>query len=172
MWSADVEARWRELSEEVITGMAEWRGGDPPGAPGGKEKGPGGGPAARPARPRRGQAPGPAALRARGAHAGLLYPRAGVHGGGAAADRAGGGGLRGGADGPGGGARAHAARAPAGARGAVAQRGRRDGAARAGGVGRSQDLGPRSRAGARGQQARGAGGPYDRPLLLLAVGGP
>ena len=25
MWSADVEARWRELSEEVITGMAERR---------------------------------------------------------------------------------------------------------------------------------------------------
>jgi uncharacterized protein with PIN domain len=25
MWSADVEARWRELSEAVITGMAEWR---------------------------------------------------------------------------------------------------------------------------------------------------
>jgi predicted RNA-binding Zn-ribbon protein involved in translation (DUF1610 family) len=25
MGSADVEARWRELSEEVITGMAEWR---------------------------------------------------------------------------------------------------------------------------------------------------
>ena len=29
MWSADVEARWRELSEEVITGMAEWRGQHP-----------------------------------------------------------------------------------------------------------------------------------------------
>lgn len=25
MWSAEVEARWRELSEEVITGMAAWR---------------------------------------------------------------------------------------------------------------------------------------------------
>jgi hypothetical protein len=25
MWSADVSARWRELSEEVITGMAEGR---------------------------------------------------------------------------------------------------------------------------------------------------
>src|SRR5919198_5752970 len=25
MWSDEVEARWRELSEEVITGMAEWR---------------------------------------------------------------------------------------------------------------------------------------------------
>jgi hypothetical protein len=25
MWSADVEARWRKLSDEVITGMAEWR---------------------------------------------------------------------------------------------------------------------------------------------------
>src|SRR5256885_6436304 len=29
MWSADVEARWRALSEEVITGMAEWRGQHP-----------------------------------------------------------------------------------------------------------------------------------------------
>ena len=29
MWSADVEARWRELSEEVITGMVEWRGQHP-----------------------------------------------------------------------------------------------------------------------------------------------
>jgi ribosomal protein S27AE len=29
MWSADVEARWRELSEDVITGMAEWRGQHP-----------------------------------------------------------------------------------------------------------------------------------------------
>lgn len=26
---ADVEARWRMLSEEVITGMAEWRGQHP-----------------------------------------------------------------------------------------------------------------------------------------------
>jgi predicted RNA-binding Zn-ribbon protein involved in translation (DUF1610 family) len=25
MWTEAVEARWRELSEEVITGMAEWR---------------------------------------------------------------------------------------------------------------------------------------------------
>jgi hypothetical protein len=25
MWSADVAARWRELSEEIIMGMAEWR---------------------------------------------------------------------------------------------------------------------------------------------------
>ena len=25
MWSVEVEARWRELSEEVITGMEEWR---------------------------------------------------------------------------------------------------------------------------------------------------
>ena len=25
MWSAAMEARWRELSEEVFTGMAEWR---------------------------------------------------------------------------------------------------------------------------------------------------
>jgi hypothetical protein len=25
MWSDEVEARWRELSEEVMTGMAEWR---------------------------------------------------------------------------------------------------------------------------------------------------
>jgi hypothetical protein len=25
MWSADVAARWRELSAAVITGMAEWR---------------------------------------------------------------------------------------------------------------------------------------------------
>jgi hypothetical protein len=25
MWSVEVEARWRELSDEVITGMAEWR---------------------------------------------------------------------------------------------------------------------------------------------------
>ena len=25
MWSADVAARWRERSEGVITGMAEWR---------------------------------------------------------------------------------------------------------------------------------------------------
>jgi uncharacterized protein YPO0396 len=25
MWSDEVEARWRQLSEEVITGMAEWR---------------------------------------------------------------------------------------------------------------------------------------------------
>jgi hypothetical protein len=25
MCSEDVEARWRELSDEVITGMAEWR---------------------------------------------------------------------------------------------------------------------------------------------------
>ena len=29
MWSADVAARWRELSEEVITGRAEWRGQQP-----------------------------------------------------------------------------------------------------------------------------------------------
>jgi len=29
MWSDEVEARWRELSEEVITGMAEWRGQHP-----------------------------------------------------------------------------------------------------------------------------------------------
>jgi predicted RNA-binding Zn-ribbon protein involved in translation (DUF1610 family) len=29
MWSDAVEARWRELSEEVITGMAEWRGQHP-----------------------------------------------------------------------------------------------------------------------------------------------
>jgi len=26
MWSADVEARWRELSDNVIMGMAEWEG--------------------------------------------------------------------------------------------------------------------------------------------------
>ena len=26
MWSADVAARWRELGDEVIMGMAEWRG--------------------------------------------------------------------------------------------------------------------------------------------------
>lgn len=25
MWSTEMEARWRELSEEVFTGMAEWR---------------------------------------------------------------------------------------------------------------------------------------------------
>jgi hypothetical protein len=25
MWSADVEARWRELRDEGITGLAEWR---------------------------------------------------------------------------------------------------------------------------------------------------
>ena len=25
MWSAELEARWRALSEEVFTGMAEWR---------------------------------------------------------------------------------------------------------------------------------------------------
>jgi hypothetical protein len=25
MWAAEGEARWRALSEEVITGMAEWR---------------------------------------------------------------------------------------------------------------------------------------------------
>lgn len=25
MWSAEMEARWRTLSEEVYTGMAEWR---------------------------------------------------------------------------------------------------------------------------------------------------
>lgn len=25
MWPAEVEARWRALSEEVITGMAAWR---------------------------------------------------------------------------------------------------------------------------------------------------
>ena len=25
MWSAEMEARWRALSEEVFTGMAEWR---------------------------------------------------------------------------------------------------------------------------------------------------
>ncbi len=25
MWTEGVEARWRELSEDVITGMAEWR---------------------------------------------------------------------------------------------------------------------------------------------------
>lgn len=24
-WSADLEARWRELTEEALTGMAEWR---------------------------------------------------------------------------------------------------------------------------------------------------
>jgi uncharacterized protein with PIN domain len=29
MWSADVAARWREVSEEVITGLAEWRGQHP-----------------------------------------------------------------------------------------------------------------------------------------------
>ena len=29
MWSVEVEARRRELSEEVITGMAEWRGQHP-----------------------------------------------------------------------------------------------------------------------------------------------
>ena len=29
MWSADVEARWRELSDEVIMGMVEWRGPHP-----------------------------------------------------------------------------------------------------------------------------------------------
>ena len=29
MWSDEVEARWRELSEEVITGMAEGRGQHP-----------------------------------------------------------------------------------------------------------------------------------------------
>jgi hypothetical protein len=26
MWSEDVEARWRKLSHEVITGTVEWRG--------------------------------------------------------------------------------------------------------------------------------------------------
>ena len=25
MWSAEIEARWRELAEEVIIGMKEWR---------------------------------------------------------------------------------------------------------------------------------------------------
>jgi uncharacterized protein with PIN domain len=25
MWAAEMEGRWRELSEEVFTGMAEWR---------------------------------------------------------------------------------------------------------------------------------------------------
>ena len=25
MWSAEMEGRWRELSDEVFTGMAEWR---------------------------------------------------------------------------------------------------------------------------------------------------
>jgi hypothetical protein len=29
MWSEDVEARWRELSDEALTGMAEWRGPHP-----------------------------------------------------------------------------------------------------------------------------------------------